>query len=287
MARIADALKRAEAERREKAQVGSVALEPRRIVDAPTFRWAPKTVETSPPPIPELYPPPVDWEVHPSLVTITERGSNVAEQYRAARTWLLSRMSAGQRSCLAITSSVPREGKSVTAANLAVVLSEVRHLQVLVVDCDLRQGGLSKLFKLPAGPGLTEVLTGRAPLDEAIRRTPIGNLSVLPAGSADHPNPTELLSSTRTSRVFDEIRARFHFVLVDTPAVQRVSDVGIIGSLCSGVVMVVRMHATASQVVRESVRCLQSNNLNVLGCIAAACRPDVDRYGHAADDGED
>jgi len=292
MARIADALKKAEAERRVKARLSGLtadtAKSPRGIAELPSFQWAPKKIDIAPPPaVVESTSPPVDWDVHPSLVTMTDRGSTVAEQYRAARTWLLSRLTPGQRSCLAITSSVPREGKSVTTANLAIAMAEVRHLQVLAIDCDLRQGSLGKLFKLPAVPGLTEVLTGRASLDEAVRRTPIGNLSVVTAGLADHPNPTELLSSTQTSRLFDEIRARFHFVLVDTPAVQRVSDVGVIGSLCTGVVMVVRMHETAAHVVRQSLRCLQSNNLNILGCIAAACRPDVDRYADTAGDREE
>src|SRR5439155_25287331 len=124
-----------------------------------------------------------DWGVHPSLVTVTDRASTIAEQYRAVRTWLLSRIAPGERPCLAITSSVPREGKSVTTANLAVVLAEVRHMQVLAVDCDLRQGSLSRLFNLPMKAGLADVLSGRTSLADAILRTPIGNLSVLPAGS--------------------------------------------------------------------------------------------------------
>jgi capsular exopolysaccharide synthesis family protein len=168
---------------------------------------------------------------------------------------------------------MPKEGKSVTAANLAVAMSEVRQMQILAVDCDLRQGGLGKLLRRSEGPGLADVLAGNAALRDAIHPTPLENLSFLPAGDCGAASPAELLNSTAAARVFEEIRDSYHCTLVDTPPVQQVSDVGVIGGLCTGVVMVVRMNRTDSQIVRQSLRWLQSNNLNILGCIAAACSP--------------
>ncbi|MEK6644628.1 MAG: CpsD/CapB family tyrosine-protein kinase [Planctomycetota bacterium] len=297
MGRIADAIKKADSERREKLRVGVIgstrpdgdlrtgaALSSQGIplssangsvqVISPPSRQAMATVTL----------PSLSWDVHPSVVAIHDRSGSITEQYRAVRTWLLSRLNPGERSCIALTSSVPREGKSVTTANLAAVLAEVRHMNVLAVDCDFRQSSLAKLFKLPAGPGLADVLAGRANLNEAITKTPLGNLSILPAGNAGDLNTTELLHSRMTSRVFDEIRERYHFILVDTPPVQRSSDVGVIGTLCTGVVVVVRMHETASHLVRQSVRWLQSNNLSVMGCVAAGCRANVDRYAYEAED---
>ena len=307
MGRIADAIKRAESERREKLRIGSVASAAVSIEAAPTklgYRSGliiPES-DSHPAPVADRFPPVVPaatrlespipaaaatiqpWDVHPSLVAITDRSGTVAEQYRAVRTWLLSRMTPGERNCLAITSSVPREGKSVTVANLAAILAEVRHMQVLAIDCDLRQGSLGGLFRLPPGPGAADVIAGRAKLSEALAKTPLGNLSILPAGSVDQANPTELLNSKAVSRLFDEIRESYQYVLVDTPPVQRLSDVGVIGALCTGVVMVVRMHNTATHLVRQSVRWLQSNNLNVVGCIAAACRSNADRSTGAGED---
>ncbi len=211
------------------------------------------------------------WNVHASVVAYHDRSSSVTEQYRAVRTWLLSHAVPGKHPCLAITSSVPREGKSVTAANLAVVLSEVRQMRILAVDCDLRQGGLGKLLRHKQGPGLADVLAGQAPLRDAVHPTPLENLFFLPAGDCGTSSPTELLNGTDAARVFEEIRDSYHCTLVDTPPVQQVSDVGVIGGLCTGVVMVVRMNRTDSHIVRQSLRWLQSNNLKVLGCIAAAC----------------
>ena len=218
------------------------------------------------------------WEVHPSLICVNERWSSIAEQYRAIRTWLLRRNTTGEHACLAITSSVQREGKSVTTANLAAIMAEVRHLNVLAVDCDFRGCSLSRLFMVPNSPGLADVLTGRATLAETMVKTPLGNLAILPAGQCQDRSPTELLNSPMAARVFDEIRERHHYVLVDTPPVQRLSDVGVIGALCSGILMVVRMHRTPSNLVRQSLHWLQSNNLNVVGCIAAACSPEDARH---------
>ncbi|MCB9858117.1 MAG: CpsD/CapB family tyrosine-protein kinase [Phycisphaerales bacterium] len=218
------------------------------------------------------------WDVHSTVVAARERSSPVTEQYRAARTWLLRRNTAGKHACVAITSSIPKEGKSVTTANLAVTMAEVRHLNVLAVDCDLRQGSMARLYKMPNTPGLADVLTGRVTLDEAIAQTPISNLWTLPAGARHDLNSGELMNSRAATRVFDELRERFHYILVDTPPVQSLSDVGAIGALCTGVILVVRMNKTASHLVRQSLHWLQSNHLNVLGCIASDCRTKGARY---------
>lgn len=219
----------------------------------------------------EIIGPPPAWEVHSSVVCVHERWSSVAEQYRAIRTWLLRRNPVAERSSLAITSSIQGEGKSVTTANLAVSMAEVRHLKVLAIDADFRGSSLAKLFMVPNSPGLADVLAGRATLASAVVKTPLDNLSILPAGLCQELNPTELLSSPTAAKAFDEIRERYHYALVDTPPVQKLSDVGVIGALCSGILMVVRMHRTPSNLVRQSLHWLQSNNLNVVGCIAAAC----------------
>ncbi|MBN2560791.1 MAG: CpsD/CapB family tyrosine-protein kinase [Phycisphaerae bacterium] len=211
------------------------------------------------------------WDVDQTVVAIRDRNSSITEQYRAVRTWLLSRSNTAEHSCIAVTSSVAREGKSVTVANLAAVMAEVRHLNVLAVDADFRKGSLSRLLRLPNTPGLADAVAGRATLDECIAKTPLGNLFVLPAGASHGLNPAELINSTAAGRVFEEIRERYHFVLVDTPPVQRLSDTGVIGALCTGIVMVVRMNQTPANLVRQSVNWLQSNNLNVMGCIAACC----------------
>jgi Mrp family chromosome partitioning ATPase len=145
------------------------------------------------------------------VVAAHDHSCAITEQYRAVRTWLLRRNATGRHECIAITSSIPREGKSVTTANLAVVMSEVRHMKVLAMDFDLRQGSLAKLYKLSGAPGLADVLAGEASLEEAMTTTPFGNLSFLPAGICRGRNPAELVNSKTAAHVFEEIRERFHF----------------------------------------------------------------------------
>lgn len=286
MGHIAEAMKKARIQREERqtaseSSENALAL----LVGAPEARsghgapsrFAPRLNE----PGCELHRPTADavspsagsWDVNPTLVAQVDKASPITEQYRAVRTWLLCRTRPNERTCLAVTSSMPQEGKTVTAANIAVVMSEIRRMRVLAVDCDLRRGDMAGLFGLSRAPGLADVLSGRARLDEVILPTPLPNLSVLPAGELGEANPTELLSSVAAARVFDEIRERFHYSVVDTPPVHRVSDVGVIGTLCTGVVMVVRMHKTPTSIVRQSVQWLQSNNLNVMGTIATGCSP--------------
>lgn len=304
MGHIAEALKKAEWDRAEKhrrgsddsiaaATVAEVSLEelPRaRVPFEPATHVNRFAQDERSPTVQKEGPAPGtnctdDWPVDPSVVALTDKTSSIVEQYRAVRTWMLCRAQMNERACVAVTSSVPREGKTITTANLAVVMAEIRRMRVLAVDCDLRLGALAGVFGMQRAPGLVEVLSGRATLDEAIRATPLGNLSILPAGHLGETNPTELLNSTAAVRVFDEIRERFHYTLVDTPPVQRVSDVGVIGALCSGVVMVVRMHKTATHLVRQSVQWLQSNNLSVMGCIAtgSSLRDAIEGYRSSRD----
>ncbi len=308
MARIADALKKAQTERRRTCTTESNATVPRgviasamkesaalrtsiaedatpiafpdQIADMSTSSRRKRTVE----PANDVISPAPHWDVHPTVVAVHEKNSPITEQYRAARTWLMRRQAAGAKNCVAITSSVAREGKSVTTANLAVVMAEIRHLKVLAMDCDFRQGSLAKLFKLPAAPGLSDVLAGRAPLESAIQSTPLGNLFLLSSGGCQELNSAELLNSTSAARVFESVRDRFDYVMVDTPPVQCLSDIGVIGAHCTGIILVVRMNKTPAHLVRQSTHWLQANNLNVLGCIAADCSARGARYEYDAAD---
>lgn len=292
MGRIAQALKRAEIDRQESIRLG---LSPGGATAATIVAEPPKDTGRAPKPtlrdfVPTPLPPsgrptapianiagpqaaavstaPPCTIVDPTLVAYHDRASAVAEQYRAVRTWLLAHNSTSEHRILAMTSSVRGEGKTVTTGNLGIAMAEVRHLNTLLVDADLRRGSLGRLFGVNEGPGLTDVLAGQRSFASAVRSTPLENVSVLSAGALRGQVPTDLLSSRTAARLFDEIRERYHYVLVDTPSVQSASDVGVIGAMCTAVVLVVRLHKPNTTVVQESLRWLQANNLHVVGCIA-------------------
>lgn len=202
-----------------------------------------------------------------SLVSYYDRSSLISEQYRALRTRLISHNQQSEHRVLAITSSAPKDGKTVTAVNLAVTIAEIRHFSTLVVDADFRRSSLADIFNLRSSPGLADLLAGEATYPEIIQKTPIPNMHFVAAGELKGRNATELLSAMTTRAAFRWFESQYHFTVVDTPPVTTVTDVGIIGPLCSGVIMVVRMNQTPEPLAKRAVRLLQVNSIPIVGCV--------------------
>lgn len=167
----------------------------------------------------------------------TESYSRRAENYRQLRTHLqFANVDGGTRSVL-VTSSIPGEGKSTTAANLALALAE-SGVKVLLVDADLRRPRQDQMFGLEGSVGLTTVLTGRVTLDEAAQSIGgAGSLSVLTSGVLP-PNPSELLGSAAMERTLAQMQAQYDVVVIDTPPLVHVSDPTVLASIVSGVLLV-------------------------------------------------
>lgn len=287
MGRIADALKRAEQERRRAGGASACAT-----LDTPTGPGAPARLASGPvegiaPQWSDSNNREADTEVtivqglSESLVPYYERSSLVTEQYRSLRTRLLSDNPHFEHQTIAITSAVPKEGKSVTTLNLGCILAELRHLRVLVVDGDFRRGSLAHMLNQPDGPGLAEALDGKVTFSDVLRKTPIGNLMFLPAGDTKGRPAAELLASARAKPMFRRMQNEFHFTIVDTPPATTVTDVGIIGQLCTAVIVVVRLHRTDEVAARRCVRLLQVNNVNILGCLLIGRDAPGGRYGYS------
>jgi len=267
MGRIAEALKRAELERNR--NLGSppvgrgLARAPLPEVGHPdTAPPLPVVLEAAP-----AEPIALKQGLSESLVPFYERSSLVTEQYRSLRTRLLSQNPNYEHRIIAITSAVPKEGKSVTTLNLGCILAEIRHLKILVVDGDFRRSSLAQMLNQHAGPGLADVLDGRATYEEVLRPTPISNLMFLPAGSTNGRSAPELLTAAGTSAAFKRMQNDFHYTIVDTPPATTVTDVGIIGQMCTGVVVIVRLHRTHEAAAKRAVRLLQVNNIPIVGCL--------------------
>ena len=190
-----------------------------------------------------------------------ETYSGRAESYRQLRTHLqFVGVDGGVRSVL-VTSSMPGEGKSTTAANLAIVLAE-SGVRVLLVDADLRRPRVDQLFGLERSVGLTTVLTGRIDLADAVQQvSQSSDLSVLTAGALP-PNPSELLSSAAMERLLTEMNQQFDVVIIDSPPVVGVSDPSGLATLVSGVLLVVsadgRTHRDQFAQALENLRFVQA-----------------------------
>lgn len=171
--------------------------------------------------------------------------SAAAEAYRALRTGLTLTDKGGAPQALVVTSPLPNEGKTTTAANLAITLAQ-QGGRVLLVDADLRRGELHELFSAEARPGLTEVLRQEAPLEAALqawRGGPSTALALLPAGEQSTA-PAELLGSAAMRALLDALRAQFDFVIFDAPPLNVVTDAAVLGSLADATILVARAGTT-------------------------------------------
>ncbi len=161
----------------------------------------------------------------------------MAEAYRSLRTALLL-SSARELKVIVVTSAVPSEGKTSTAANLAVVLAQLGK-KVLLVDGDLRKPRLHEVFRAANQIGLVSFLTHGAEAEKIIFRCDIDNLFLTPSGPIP-PNPSELLSSERMGEFLRFVRARFDMVVIDSAPTLAVTDAILLGSLSDGVVLCLR-----------------------------------------------
>jgi succinoglycan biosynthesis transport protein ExoP len=188
----------------------------------------------------------------------------ISEAYRSLRTGLLL-SSARELKAVAVTSAVAGEGKTATAANLAIVLAQLGR-QVLIVDCDLRKPRLHQVFHVSNRVGLVSQLTSGAEPAETILPTEVPNLWIIPSGPIP-PNPSELLASDRMRDWLRAMRSRFDFVVLDTPPALAVTDATIVGLLVDGVVLTLR----SGKVTREEARLcrdrLRQAGIKILGAV--------------------
>lgn len=277
MSRIAEALKKAEQERRERGD--GPASPPVAVAESADETGVERTLPSSE--VPRVQPVRCITEgMSESLITHYDPSSLIAEQYRALRTRLLSTNPQSDHRLLAVTSAVPKEGKSVTVLNLAFSLAELQHLRVLVLDGDFRRGSLARLMNRPEGPGLADILNGDAKLKDVVQSVTPPNLFFVPAGHTNGHRAAELLASEAMTSVTKAVQNQYHYALIDTPPATTVTDVGIIGQLCHSVIMVIRMNRTPDPVVRRAVRLLQVNNVPVAGCILIGHSERNSRYGY-------
>jgi capsular exopolysaccharide synthesis family protein len=190
----------------------------------------------------------------------------VAEAYRTLRTNV--EFSAVDRpiKTLLVTSAVPGEGKTVTAANLAVVFAQAGR-RVLLVDADLRKPGVHIIFDLPNAHGLTTLLRDPSvSLDSIVQSTEQENLRILTTGPLP-PNPAELAGSKRMRTVVDVLTGAEDLVIFDSPPLQAVTDAAILGSFLDATVFVIDAQRSRRRVIRSAREALAKAGANVLGAV--------------------
>ena len=274
MARLADALQRANLTRvpLTPAPAAPAAAAP----DAAEVFLRPHVPERVAPPPGNcmlLMPKPGDairdgWRTDPELVgklVGTEHvSSGDLEQYRKLAAKLHHTQEERGIQCVMTASSLPSEGKSLTAANLALTLSESYHRRVLLIDADLRRPTVQRLFGLTTLSGLDQGLKGDQPMSLVQLSD---RLFALPAGRPD-PDPLSGLTSDRLRRLVQEAKGMFDWLIIDTPPVTLLPDANLLAACVDGVLLVVRAGKVPFQLVKRTVDTLGHDR--ILGVVMNA-----------------
>jgi tyrosine-protein kinase Etk/Wzc len=200
-----------------------------------------------------------------SLVTVSDARSGSAEAFRTLRTNLIFSQAVQTLRMIVVTSPSPQDGKTTTAANLAVTFAQ-QGLRVAILDCDLRRARLHLLFRTTREPGLTQLLLGQATEQDVLRPTAVDGLFFIPAGALP-PNPSELLGGARMQELFRSLSSRFDVVLLDTPPVHVAADSLILGKMSDGVLLVLRAGHTEQDSALDAIRRLTGIGVRVVGAV--------------------
>jgi len=201
-----------------------------------------------------------------SLISYMDPKSLNAEQYRTIRTNIEFAQLDKSMKNLLVSSSIPAEGKSTVASNLAYVIAQTDK-RVLLVDADLRKPTVHRTFKLNNEQGLTTLLSNAdLKFNQVVQHSRDLNLYFLPSGPIP-PNPSEILGSGRMTLLMQELGQYFDIVIYDAPPITAVTDPQILATKVDGVVMVVRQGYTRKEEVKKAKEALDNVNANILGYV--------------------
>ena len=199
------------------------------------------------------------------IISYDDPKSVISEQYRQIRTNIeYSNVDQNTKTIL-VTSSDKNEGKTPTVANLSVSFANLNK-KVLLIDCDLRNASIHKIFKLSNIYGLTDVLAKDRSVDKCIHETKLENLHVLTAGVLP-PNPAEMLSSDKMKNLIEDLKDIYDYIFIDTPPIGLVTDAGILSSFVDGVVLVVKSEAVEKKYLEDTKKKLDAVDARILGAV--------------------
>ena len=190
---------------------------------------------------------------------------NVVESYKSIRTNVIFSLGTSDNNMIAISSANPSEGKSTSAANIAIAFAQTG-CRVLLIDADMRKPMLHKIFKTSNKAGLSTMIINLSTAEESIKSGVVKNLDLLSSGPMP-PNPSELLSSRQFSDLLDQLSQRYDYIIIDTPPINVVSDALIISGLVSGTILVLKYANTTYDDVSESMKQIEMADVNLLGFI--------------------
>jgi capsular exopolysaccharide synthesis family protein len=186
--------------------------------------------------------------VEPRLVAITSPHSSYCEEYRSLRTHVLHKSQKQKLQSIVVASVSPSEGKSVTALNLSWLLAQTDGVKALIIDSDLRMPSLTDYLGIETDKGLSEILAGKAGLQDSIIRLEPSGLHLLPGGEA-RSDVAELISGPKFREILREAKELFDYVIIDAPPLGIFTDANVLINHADGALLVVRANRTRYSMV--------------------------------------
>jgi capsular exopolysaccharide synthesis family protein len=204
-------------------------------------------------------------KVESKLITRFSPKSPISEAYRSLRTNIHFANLDRPNKVILVSSSATKEGKSTTAANLAITVAQMGS-KTLLLDSDLRRPAIHNFFKLDRNYGLTNYLIGTMSFDEVIKKSDINNLDIVTCGDIP-PNPSEMLASRAMRNFLEEAKKRYDMIILDSPPVIAVTDAAILSTRVDGVIMVVASGFVNRREVQRAINLLRNVNARILGVL--------------------
>jgi receptor protein-tyrosine kinase/non-specific protein-tyrosine kinase len=204
---------------------------------------------------------------NPYIVAMNGSNSAIAEEYRKLKSIIVKlTKSAHFQNTMMVTSTIGREGKSITSLNLAITLAQEYDHTVLLIDADLRQPTLHKHLNIPNKMGLSDCLTNGTDISKVMVKTGIGKLVVIPSGR-HVSNPAELIASTKMKQIVKELKHRYsdRYIIIDTPPILPFAEAHSIGSVVDGVIFIVREGHVPVNHFKDAINLLK--DFNILGIV--------------------
>lgn len=189
---------------------------------------------------------------------------HVTEAYKLIRTNLLFTLSDADKKVVLVSSAEPDAGKSISCANLAISMAQTG-ARVLLIDADMRRAVQHRIFGIPKGKGISQLLGGFCGLEDAIVHDK-SSLDIITAGQQP-PNPVELLASKSMNTILEKLSEQYDYIFIDTPPVNILSDALVLADKVAGVVLIARQKQTTYDILQKAIDSIRKVDGVVLGTV--------------------
>lgn len=210
------------------------------------------------------------------LIAFLNPTSIISEQFRTVRTNIKFAMPNKDVQTILLTSACPGDGKTTTAANVAIVFAQ-EGKKVLIVDGDMRKPSLHYSFHTTNSPGFSNLLSRQWSIEDVVKETNIKGVHLVPCGQIPS-NPAELLSSSILDSLLAEMKEKYEIIIFDAPPLLAVADAQILANKCDGTILVINTGKTTKESLVRAIEVLQTAKATILGTVLNNYKLKKNRY---------